>query len=53
MKYVGAHVSSSGGVWNAPINANLIGAKGFAMLLKIKEDGMLNLMIIKLSINLS
>jgi deoxyribonuclease-4 len=34
MKYVGAHVSSSGGVWNAPINANLIGAKGFAMFTK-------------------
>ena len=34
MKYVGAHVSSSGGVWNAPINAYEIGAKGFAMFTK-------------------
>jgi deoxyribonuclease-4 len=34
MKYVGAHVSSSGGVFNAPINANEIGAKGFAMFTK-------------------
>ena len=34
MKYVGAHVSSSGGVWNAPINANKIGAKGFALFTK-------------------
>jgi deoxyribonuclease-4 len=34
MKYVGAHVSSSGGVFNAPINANKIGAKGFALFTK-------------------
>jgi len=34
LKYVGAHVSSSGGVWNAPINAYEIGAKGFAMFTK-------------------
>jgi len=34
MKYIGAHVSSSGGVFNAPINANEIGAKGFAMFTK-------------------
>jgi len=34
MKYVGAHVSSSGGVFNAPINADKIGAKGFAMFTK-------------------
>ena len=34
MKYVGAHVSSSGGVFNAPINANKIGARGFAMFTK-------------------
>ena len=30
MKYVGAHVSASGGVENAPVNANAIGAKAFA-----------------------
>ncbi|EJF07619.1 apurinic endonuclease APN1 [Thiovulum sp. ES] len=34
MKYIGAHVSSSGGVWNAPINANKIGASGFALFTK-------------------
>lgn len=27
MKYIGAHVSASGGVENAPLNANAIGAK--------------------------
>jgi deoxyribonuclease-4 len=32
--FIGAHVSSSGGVWNAPINANLIGATGFALFVK-------------------
>lgn len=31
MKYVGAHVSIEGGVNSAPINANKIGAKAFAM----------------------
>ena len=31
MKYIGAHVSASGGVENAPLNANLIGAKAFAL----------------------
>ncbi len=30
MKYIGAHVSSSGGSFNAPINATKIGAKAFA-----------------------
>jgi deoxyribonuclease IV len=34
MKYVGAHVSASGGVENAPVNANAIGAKGFALFTK-------------------
>jgi deoxyribonuclease-4 len=34
MKYVGAHVSVSGGVENAPMNANLIGAKAFALFTK-------------------
>ncbi len=34
MKYVGAHVSASGGVENAPLNANLIGAKAFALFTK-------------------
>ena len=34
MKYVGAHVSSSGGVFNAPKNAIDIGAKAFALFTK-------------------
>jgi len=34
MKYVGAHVSASGGVFNAPLNAQKIGALGFALFLK-------------------
>jgi len=34
MKYVGAHVSASGGVENAPLNANEIGAKAFALFTK-------------------
>ena len=31
MKYIGAHVSSSGGVENAPLNAHNIGATAFAL----------------------
>ncbi len=31
MKYIGAHVSTSGGVEHAPQNAQSIGAKAFAM----------------------
>lgn len=31
MKYIGAHVSASGGVENAPLNANAIGAQAFAL----------------------
>lgn len=34
MKYIGAHVSVAGGVENAPINANAIGATAFAMFTK-------------------
>jgi deoxyribonuclease-4 len=34
MKYVGAHVSASGGVENAPINAYNIGANAFALFVK-------------------
>ncbi len=34
MKYVGAHVSASGGVENAPLNAMKIGAKAFALFTK-------------------
>ncbi|MDR0761793.1 MAG: deoxyribonuclease IV [Campylobacteraceae bacterium] len=34
MKYIGAHVSASGGVENAPLNAKDIGAKAFALFTK-------------------
>ncbi len=34
MKYVGAHVSSSGGVENAPLNAAKINARAFALFTK-------------------
>jgi deoxyribonuclease-4 len=34
MKYIGAHVSASGGVENAPLNAAQIGAKAFALFTK-------------------
>ena len=34
MKFIGAHVSASGGVENAPINAKGIGAKAFALFTK-------------------
>ncbi len=33
-KFVGAHVSASGGVYNAPLNAKAIGAKAFALFTK-------------------
>ena len=39
MKYVGAHVSASGGVENAPLNASTIGAKAFALFTKIRDSG--------------
>ncbi len=34
MKYIGAHVSASGGVENAPLNAQAIGATAFALFTK-------------------
>ncbi|MBW6490918.1 MAG: deoxyribonuclease IV [Lentimicrobium sp.] len=34
MKFIGAHVSASGGVENAPLNAAAIGAKAFALFTK-------------------
>lgn len=42
MKYVGAHVSASGGVENAPVNANLIGAKAFALFTKNQRQWFAN-----------
>jgi len=38
MKYVGAHVSASGGVENAPVNAARIGAKAFALFTKNQKQ---------------
>jgi deoxyribonuclease-4 len=37
-KYVGAHVSASGGVFNAPLNAMEIGAKAFALFTKNQKQ---------------
>ncbi|MFI3282053.1 MAG: deoxyribonuclease IV [Rikenellaceae bacterium] len=34
MKYIGAHVSASGGVENAPVNASALGATAFALFTK-------------------
>jgi deoxyribonuclease-4 len=42
MKYVGAHVSASGGVENAPINAHEIGAKAFALFTKNQRQWFAN-----------
>lgn len=39
-KFVGAHVSASGGVYNAPINAQKIGAKAFALFTKNQRQWM-------------
>jgi len=38
MKYIGAHVSASGGVENAPGNAHKIGAKAFALFTKNQKQ---------------
>jgi deoxyribonuclease-4 len=40
MKYIGAHVSASGGVENAPLNANSIGANAFALFTKNQRQWM-------------
>jgi deoxyribonuclease IV len=40
MKYIGAHVSAGGGVENAPINANEIGAKAFSFFTKNQRQWM-------------
>jgi apurinic endonuclease (APN1) len=37
-KFVGAHVSAAGGVFNAPINANKIGATAFALFTKNEKQ---------------
>lgn len=38
MKYVGAHISASGGVENAPLNAHGIGARAFAFFTKNQKQ---------------
>ena len=38
MKYIGAHVSAAGGVFNAPINAAKIGATAFALFTKNQKQ---------------
>ena len=38
MKFIGAHVSASGGVFNAPINAMQIGANAFALFTKNQKQ---------------
>lgn len=40
MKFVGAHVSASGGVFNAPLNAKAIGATAFALFTKNQKQWM-------------
>ena len=42
MKYVGAHVSASGGVENAPLRADEIGAKAFALFVKNQKQWFAN-----------
>ncbi len=38
MKYIGAHISIAGGVENAPLNAEKIGAKAFALFMKNQKQ---------------
>lgn len=40
MKFIGAHVSAGGGVENAPVNANEIGAKAFSFFTKNQRQWM-------------
>lgn len=42
MKYAGAHVSAQGGVENAPVNANAIGARAFAFFTKNQRQWFAN-----------
>ena len=39
MKFIGAHVSASGGVEAAPVNASEIGANAFALFTKAADGG--------------
>ena len=38
MKFIGAHVSAGGGVENAPVNANEIQARAFAIFTKNQKQ---------------
>ena len=49
MKYVGAHVGASGGVYNAPLNAMKIGAKAVALFTKNQRHGWPNHWMMKQS----
>ena len=42
MKYIGAHVSAAGGVENAPLHAEKIGAKAFALFTKNQKQWQAN-----------
>jgi len=42
MKYLGAHVSASGGVENAPVNAHNIGARAFGLFTKNQKQWFAN-----------
>ena len=45
MKYIGAHVSASGGVEFAPVNAHEIGANAFALFTKNQRQWVINQII--------
>ena len=47
MKYIGAHVSAEGGVQNAPLNANSIGARAFALFTKNQRQWFTNPLSLK------
>lgn len=47
MKYIGAHVSASGGVENAPLNAYKIGAKAFALFTRNQRQWKSNPLTVK------
>jgi deoxyribonuclease-4 len=47
MKFVGAHVSASEGVYNAPLNAKKIGAKAFALFTKNQRQWKANHLMMK------
>lgn len=50
MKYIGAHVSASGGVEFAPVNAHEIGANALLFLQRINVNGYQNHLPLKILI---